>query len=324
MLARFLSYRAMATNRLPLVPIEDETRDVASQQTPWRKRIHLSSVADTCDAFLAASGFDRGPWLAVGLAAGIALWFALDGPFAWLLALSGCVITGLGAVALWKGEDGRVHLVHAAIGLSVAVALGLGLIWARSLAVGVPAIERPLVGTFDARVLDRIDQPAEQRVRLVLATRDPQNAAPIRVRVNLPLERDQEGLREGAVIRLQARLMPPAPPMLPGGYNFARAAWFQGLSATGSVLGDVRVLETVEEGSFIGGLQRGLSGHVRQQLGGAPASIAAALASGDRGAISEADEIAMRDAGLTHLLSISGLHVSALIAAAAFSSTFAL
>src|SRR5690606_40213687 len=38
--------------------------------------------------------------------------------------------------------------------------------------------------------------------------------------------------------------------------------------------------------------------------------------SGDRGAISPADEQAMRDSGLTHLLSISGLHVSAVIAAA--------
>ena len=51
-------------------------------------------------------------------------------------------------------------------------------------------------------------------------------------------------------------------------------------------------------------------------MDGSAASIAAALASGDRGAISEADEAAMRDSGLTHLLSISGLHVSAVIAAA--------
>ena len=59
-----------------------------------------------------------------------------------------------------------------------------------------------------------------------------------------------------------------------------------------------------------------MSAHVRGNLGGSAGSIAAAFASGDRGAISEADEIAMRDSGLTHLLSISGLHVSAVIAAA--------
>jgi competence protein ComEC len=65
-------------------------------------------------------------------------------------------------------------------------------------------------------------------------------------------------------------------------------------------------------------LQRRLSAHVREQLGGSAGTIAAAFASGDRGAIAEADEDAMRDAGLTHLLSSSGVHVSALIAAVYF------
>lgn len=63
-------------------------------------------------------------------------------------------------------------------------------------------------------------------------------------------------------------------------------------------------------------VQRDLSTHVRSQLDGSPGAIAAALASGDRGAIAKADDEAMRDAGLSHLLSISGLHVSAVVAAA--------
>lgn len=42
---------------------------------------------------------------------------------------------------------------------------------------------------------------------------------------------------------------------------------------------------------------------MRERLDGFRVSIAAAFASGDRGAISDADEVTMRDAGLTHLLS---------------------
>ncbi|HSJ78652.1 MAG TPA: ComEC/Rec2 family competence protein, partial [Erythrobacter sp.] len=61
-----------------------------------------------------------------------------------------------------------------------------------------------------------------------------------------------------------------------------------------------------------------LAAHVRSRVNGSAGAIAAAFASGDRGSISEADEAAMRDSGLTHLLSISGLHVSAVIAAAYF------
>ena len=45
----------------------------------------------------------------------------------------------------------------------------------------------------------------------------------------------------------------------------------------------------------------------------AAGGIAAALVTGDRGAISEVDEEAMRRSGLAHLLSISGLHVTAVV-----------
>jgi competence protein ComEC len=104
--------------------------------------------------------------------------------------------------------------------------------------------------------------------------------------------------------------------MLPGGYDFARSAWFEGLAATGSVQGDIEILRPGEGGAPLASLQRRLSEHVRAQLSGSSGAIAAAFASGDRGAIASADEDAMRDAGLTHLLSISGLHVSAVIGAA--------
>ncbi len=112
--------------------------------------------------------------------------------------------------------------------------------------------------------------------------------------------------------------MPPSPPMLPGGYDFARSAWFEGLAATGSAQGAIAVIEPGEGGSALASLQRGLARHVRAQLDGSAGTIAVAFASGDRGAIDRADEEAMRDAGLSHLLSISGLHVSALVALAYF------
>jgi competence protein ComEC len=104
--------------------------------------------------------------------------------------------------------------------------------------------------------------------------------------------------------------------MLPGSYDFARTAWFSGLAATGTVLSSVEVIEPAPQGLGLETIQRRLSHHVREQIGGSSGAIAATLASGDRGAISESDAQAMRDSGLAHLLSISGLHVSALIGVA--------
>ncbi len=305
----------MATKHPPLVPLGDDQDNAATQHTPWRKLGDLSSMANAGERFLAVSGFDRGPWIAVALAAGIAAWFVLQTPAAWVLVISGGLLLALGAIAMWKTRDDRVHLVSALVACGLLVAFGTGLAWARSELVGAQPFERPVFDTFRGRVLDRIEQPAQDRIRLVVATRHPESAEPVKIRVNVPLDKASSELNEGAMIEVQARLMPPAAPMLPGGYDFARTAWFAGLAATGSVQGDIRVLEASDRGGDpIASLQRKLSAHVRENLGGSAGSIAAAFASGDRGAITAADEDAMRDAGLTHLLSISGLHVSAVIA----------
>ena len=303
----------MATRR-PTVPLGEEPGDAAMQQSPWRKSARLSSVADAAENLLARAGFDRGPWLAVAFAGGIAAWFVLARPVEWVLAVSVSLLAVLGAVAAWRGNPARQHVMTACVGVGLLVAAGTGVVWARSALVGAPAIERPVVARFDGRVLERIEQPAEDRVRLVLASRDPVSGRAIKVRVNVPLEADRPELTEGALVRLQARLMPPQAPMLPGGYDFARTAWFEGLAATGGAQGEVAVLEPGQGGAMLASLQRSLADHVRSRLDGSPGAIAAAFASGDRGAIAPADEQAMRDSGLSHLLSISGLHVSALIA----------
>ena len=306
----------MATRQPPLVPLGEEPVDAALQHPPWRKRARLSSIAAAADAALARAGFDRGPWLAIAFAGGIAAWFVLDTPVEWVLAASACLLAVVGAVAIWRGNEARAHLLTAVVAIGLLAAAGLGIAWARSELVGAEPLTRPVSTTIEGRVLERIEQPAEGRVRLVLATRDPSGERAIKVRVNVPLEQDRPELTEGALVRLQARLMPPSPPMLPGGYDFARAAWFEGLAATGSAQGEVELLEPGTGGALLPALQRRLSEHVRSRLDGSAGAIAAAFASGDRGAIAIADEEAMRDSGLTHLLSVSGLHVSAVVAAA--------
>jgi competence protein ComEC len=298
--------------------VPDKGDSAALQQGPWRKHFALSSglsaAIDAVEQFLRKAGFDRAPWLSVGFAGGIWAWFALDNHWQWLALLGACLGVLLAAV-LFLREDGRLPFLRLALAsMAAMIAAGCLVVWAKSAMVGAPAIERPMAGTFVARVLDREDQPAEGRVRLVLALRLPDGGRAVRVRVNLPVERDAPGIAEGAVLRLRARLMPPAPPMLPGGHDFARSAWFMGLSATGSVQGAVEILQPSHDRPLLAELQADLSQHVRERVDGPGAAIAATLASGDRGAIAPEDDAAMRDSGLAHLLSISGLHVSALAA----------
>ena len=309
----------MASDATPLVPMGDEAPPSAAlQHKHWRKLPDLSSALARAEQFLSASQFELANWLVVAFAAGIAAWFAASNVWQWLGVTAAALALALGAAAALRPEGRYPFVRRSAILAGLTVAVGCSFVWAKSALVGTEPIARPTVTWLTGRLLVREEQPAEARVRLRLAVRDAQTGRAMQVRVNLDNAGDRPELAEGAVVRLRARLVPPAPPMLPGGYDFARAAWFSGIAATGSVLGPVTVVSPGDQDSALRRLQRSLSHHVRDQLQGSPGALAAAFASGDRGAIAPEDEDAMRDAGLTHLLSISGLHVSAVIAAAYF------
>ncbi len=307
----------MASRVKPIVPMGDaESEGAALQHSPWRNRANLSSGLESIESFLSAASFDRAPWAVVGLFCGIAAWFNLPNAAMWLGWICGCLAGVLLVLAAIPRHGALPYLRQSLVVVLGMAALGTGLVWSKSALIGAQPLERTRVESIEARLLDRAEQPALHRVRLTLAARDVETGRAIKVRLNLDQDLDHSTLQPGALVRLRARLVPPASPMLPGGYDFARTAWFSGLSATGSVLGPVTVVAKGEQGGLLARTQQELSRHVRANLGGSPGTIAAAFASGDRGAIAEADEDAMRDAGLTHLLSISGLHVSAVIAAA--------
>lgn len=278
----------------------------------WDITKRLSSTLEHAEAFLEAHPFERGLWLVVAFAAGIVAWITLPTPAQWialLLAVAGLAL--LVAIMLDQNRFGRLRM--AVIGLAVMGCAGLGTIWIKSELVGQPGIAGPRVVWLQGQLVERREEPAKARARLLLRVPVEGFSDPVLVRVNLPSDKDNPAARQGAVVRLRARLMPPAAPMLPGAYDFARTAWFSGIAATGTALSNIEALHESGQSTTLRGLQSSLATHIRAMLSGSPGNIAAALASGDRGAIATTDEDAMRDAGLTHLLSISGLHVSALV-----------
>ena len=246
-------------------------------------------------------------WLVVGFGAGIAAWFALDAPRAWLavtLASAGLAIAG------FAFAGGRFERALGWLGL--AAALGCSLIWLRSEWVAAPRLARPMVVLFDAEV-ERVETlAAKGDLRLTLTPSDPK--LPDLVRVSMKSDSAPEGIAAGAKVRLRARLAPPPPMALPGTHDFARDAWFRGLGAVGRTLGEVEVLQAAES-SGLDSLRDRLGTHIRDQLPGSSGSIATALATGDQNAVSEEDAEAMRRSGLAHLLSVSGLHIAAVVGA---------
>jgi len=249
-------------------------------------------------------------WAPVALGVGIGAWFDLSNRLEWLSFC--CIMLAVACGALVLPIGGRVR--QAVLAGSLLACAGCLLVWAKAMMWGAPPLPRAAFVelTGEVRSVDR--RPAQKMSRVLVRPID-MPALPSPIRVNLDDALMPAGLGEGAVLRFRTRLMPPAPPSLPGGYDFARRAYFDGIGATGRVLQPITVLRPAPAGPP---LRARLFAHILERVPGKGAGIAAALATGDQGAITEADAAAMRRSGLAHLLSISGLHVTALIAAVIF------
>lgn len=287
----------------------------ATHSGPFRARISglWCNLAEAVERSIDAAGFDRAPWLVVAFGTGIGLWFALDNRWEWLGLIALSLALVVGAAAVLKAHGRYPYLRLALMSLALMVAAGCAMIWAKSALVGTPPIARTTVPWITGRVLDRSDEPAADRLRLVLALREPRTDRVIRAAVSLPMAFDRPGLASGAIVRLRARLLPPSAPALPGSYDFARAAWFDGIAATGSALAPPQMVTPASGGDWLARARAALAAHVRARIGGSAGGIAAIITTGERGGIAPADAQAMRDAGLAHLLVVGGLHVSAVV-----------
>lgn len=120
-------------------------------------------------------------------------------------------------------------------------------------------------------------------------------------------------IQPGDIISISAVLKPPPLPAMPYAYDFARHAFFAEIGAIGFVAGEVKIVQKGEHLGvlkYISRLRQNLSNHFMEIMGPKAGGIAAALIVGKREAIDDDLRNAIKDAGLAHLLAISGLHMS--------------
>ena len=270
--------------------------------------LRFLAISGGIEAFLERQRTQLPLWFAVAFGTGIAAWLWMPGPRQWasFIAMS-LAFSALGQV-LGLGRAGRALLLG-----GLAMAAGCALIWLRSELVASKRLDRPVLAAFTAEVKRVETRAAKGDLRLTLAPADA--SLPAVVRVSLPEEVAPAGVGAGATVRLRARIQPPPPMALPGSHDFARDAWFQGIGGVGRVIGGVEVIKP-EAGSDIDALRNRLGRHIRDRLPGETGGIATALATGDQAAVGEEDAEAMRRSGLAHLLSVSGLHIAAVVGAA--------
>lgn len=146
----------------------------------------------------------------------------------------------------------------------------------------------------------------------------PVNETPERIRVRGPAPAPALGSGVTGWVSVAA----PPGPATPGGYDFSRRAWFDGMGGSGFSFGaldtaEVKTAGLTEFSRKLARLRGAMAERIRSAAPGESGAIVAALLTGDRSAISDEAAEALRISGLGHLLAISGLHM-ALVGGGAF------
>jgi competence protein ComEC len=271
-------------------------------------RLFSPAVFTRIESFLEAERAQLPLWFVASFGAGIAAWFTLGSPRGW----AGIIAIGLGAALLGAGWRGT-RTGRALAGFGIALVLGCTVVWWRAERVESPVLKRPQMAAITGRI-ERIETlAAKGDFRLTIASQT--TGLPPRLRVSTPQDAAPTGLAPGSIVTLKARLAPPPPMALPGTHDFARDAWFRGIGGVGRTIGPV-IVTRAQPPAGLDSTRARLDSHIRTQLPGPSGAIATALATGDQNAVSKEDAEAMRRSGLTHLLSVSGLHIAAAVGAA--------
>ncbi|MFZ4689463.1 MAG: ComEC/Rec2 family competence protein [Polymorphobacter sp.] len=269
------------------------------------------AVAARWWAFVDAERDSLALWLPVAFAAGVAAWFLLPWQsqrLALAVAVAGLALGG--TILRWR---------PLAVAALLALA-GMGVAEWRSARVAHPVLAARTVRVVTG-VVEAVEIRADRDQLRLLVAPDAVTGLPPRVRLTIrgapPI-----GLAPGARIAVRAMLSPPAGAAIPGGYDFARRAWFAGIGATGFPMGPLRITAAGSPPAgalaWLGAARAALTARIIAAVPGQGGAIAAAFVTGDQGAIPLETAQAMRDSGLAHLLSISGLHIAVVVGGTIF------
>lgn len=247
-----------------------------------------------------------GLWTPVAMGAGAGIYFGLQTEPAATVGVMALALAGAAAAFSGRARPVALALFFAALGFAAAD-------W-RTARVEAPILERELDIRSVAGRLVAVEEFASYRrltVDLESIAGVSVDRLPARARITWRGEGFDAAL--GERIALRAGLRPPPPPAAPGTFDYARQLFFERIGAVGFAVSAPEVLPggTARQGfAFrLEKLRTHLFHRITDAAPGQGGAIVAAIVTGKRDAIAEEAEFALRDAGLAHLLAISGLHM---------------
>ena len=288
---------------------EEGGRDVSSRllQLPVR------SLAEALGASLEQERALRRPflWLVVAAGAGVALYFSAEREPS--LALCFVALSAFAILAALTRTHARAHALCLALAF-IAGGFASGA-W-RTARVAAPIVSRVGVGELTGFVEEVDLRRAGARFILRVASAEglPDDVVPARVRLTT---RGDPNFAAGDFIALKARLMPPARAALPGGYDFARDAFFARIGGVGNALGRIEAMSPPDPAPLslrffaaVDQMRNALAMRVYRIIGGDAGAIAAAMVTGKRDLLSDDAKNLIRRAGIFHIITISGVQMT--------------
>ncbi|MFP4312977.1 MAG: ComEC/Rec2 family competence protein [Alphaproteobacteria bacterium] len=253
-------------------------------------------------------------WCPAFLSCGIGVYFLLGQEPPVILPVFALLLS-LAILAMISGNQSRILSLRLVFALALLPALGFMAAKIHQIRVHAPIISEELGPVTVSGRVEQIEMmKPDYDARILLSNVAVEDLAPDmtphKVRLRL---RSDAGIQVGDRISALAELMPPSGPLLPGGFNFRKHLYFQGIGAVGFIYTNVQILESGNKGGFfsqVEAMRHAITAKVYAALPDEErAGVATALMNGMRAGITDADRDALRDAGLAHLLAISGLHV---------------
>lgn len=252
-------------------------------------------------------------WAPVCLGTGIAAYFALAVEPAIIVAMAPLALALILRLAVPSGSLAATltfALVLAGTGFAIAKL--------RVETVRAPVLLKPMHGVEVSGTVSMVEAklPRGQRLTITAPTiagvEADKTPAVVRVRTMSSKSIAVPGDR----ICIKANLSPPAKPALPGGFDYARTAWFESVGAVGYAFAAPAIEGHADPNSYLQWYRRAIEDirqaiaiRIRQALPGETGEIALALITGERGGITVQTNNAFKNSGLFHILSISGLHM---------------
>lgn len=275
----------------------------------------LESAVQAASRAVLAESERWGLWAPVLLGAGILFYFSLPEEPGLAPALAGALL-----LAAAQRMARTKPLLRYALMAAFCGALGFAAAAARTALIWHEPLKRDIsYALLEGEVL-AVTNTGQGRFRADVRPAELERARHPLKAVRLTYYGAAGDAQPGDLIRVPVKLWPNSTPALPGGFDYGRHLWFEGIGAGGVMIGTPEKLGGA--GGLFTALRRGLhdlrsavSLRVLNAMEAEPGAVAVALMTGERSFIPQETQDALRASGLAHVLAISGLHMALLTGA---------